>query len=150
MTILNALSPDYGSRKKFKRRGRGIGSGKGKTCGRGGKGQTARSGVAVSGFEGGQMPIYIRLPIRGFNSLNRRVYHVISLSKLNMIFGDMKGVISINLMREKGLLKGKDVLLKIVAGIAPVAPMHIEAHAITLSAREMLESAGGNISIIDK
>src|SRR5688572_10583557 len=79
---LNQLAPAKGSRKKRKCLGRGIGSGKGKTSGRGGKGQTARSGVALHGFEGGQTPLYRRLPKRGFNKPNRKEYAEINLGEL--------------------------------------------------------------------
>src|SRR5438093_3037197 len=79
---LNQLRDNPGARKNPIRVGRGIGSGKGKTGGRGGKGQTARSGVAINGFEGGQMPLYRRLPKRGFNNLFRKSFTVVSLARI--------------------------------------------------------------------
>src|SRR5688572_23062626 len=79
---LNELKPKHGSSKKRMRVGRGIGSGKGKTSGKGGKGQTARTGVALHGFEGGQTPLYRRLPKRGFNKPNRKAYAEINLGTL--------------------------------------------------------------------
>ncbi|VBB68570.1 LSU ribosomal protein L15p (L27Ae) [invertebrate metagenome] len=79
---LNELRDHRGATKAGKRVGRGIGSGKGKTCGRGGKGQTARTGVAINGFEGGQMPIYRRLPKRGFTNVFRRKFSIISVGRL--------------------------------------------------------------------
>src|SRR6185369_15194848 len=79
---LNQLSDNPGARKNRIRVGRGIGSGKGKTAGRGGKGQTARSGVAIKGFEGGQMPMHRRLPKRGFRSLSRREVNAVSLDRI--------------------------------------------------------------------
>ena len=82
MTRLNELRDNPGANKKRVRVGRGIGSGLGKTGGRGGKGQTARSGVSIGGFEGGQMPLHRRLPKRGFNKLNRKAWNEIDLGKL--------------------------------------------------------------------
>src|SRR3954464_13745926 len=79
---LNELSPRKGSVKKRMRIGRGIGSGMGKTGGRGGKGQTARSGVRIKGFEGGQMPLHRRLPKRGFNNVSARDYNEVGLDRL--------------------------------------------------------------------
>src|ERR1700722_12290316 len=79
---LNEIRDNAGAHYKFKRIGRGIGSGKGKTSGRGGKGQTARSGVAINGFEGGQTPLHRRLPKRGFNNIFRPDYQVINIGRL--------------------------------------------------------------------
>ena len=81
--MLNQLKGNKGATKKRKCVGRGIGSGLGKTCGRGGKGQTARSGVALAGFEGGQTPLYRRLPKRGFKSRNKKEYQIINLCQIN-------------------------------------------------------------------
>src|SRR5690554_2817298 len=80
--MLNTIKDNPGARKRRMRVGRGIGSGKGKTCGRGGKGQTARTGVAINGFEGGQMPIHRRLPKRGFNNIFRTEFAVINTGDL--------------------------------------------------------------------
>src|ERR1700752_5420755 len=79
---LNQLSDNPGSRKRRMRVGRGTGSGKGKTAGRGGKGQTARTGVAINGFEGGQMPLHMRMPKRGFNNVHRLDYVEVNLDRL--------------------------------------------------------------------
>lgn len=84
MTIkLTDIRDNKGARKSMMRVGRGIGSGKGKTCGRGGKGQTARTGVAINGFEGGQTPIYRRLPKRGFNNIHQREFYELTFDKVN-------------------------------------------------------------------
>ena len=88
--MLNKIRDNVGARKKGKRLGRGIGSGKGKTSGRGGKGQTARSGVAINGFEGGQMPLYRRLPKRGFKNYTRQEYEVINLTDLSDLITNKK------------------------------------------------------------
>jgi large subunit ribosomal protein L15 len=94
---INEIRLPEGSNKKFKRVGRGIGSGKGKTCGSGGKGQKGRSGVAINGFEGGQMPIHRRLPKRGFYNYNRKEFEVINLDDLNRLL-------------ESGIIKAGDTL----------------------------------------
>ena len=83
--MLNKLCDNYGSRKKFKRVGRGLGSGKGKTCGAGYKGQKSRTGVAINAFEGGQMPIYQRLPKRGFVSLFRKTCQIVNLATFSEV-----------------------------------------------------------------
>src|SRR5437899_701676 len=82
ITLLD-IRDNHGARRKMKRLGRGIGSGVGKTCGRGGKGQTARTGVAINGFEGGQTPIYRRLPKRGFKNIHRQSYYELTFEKIN-------------------------------------------------------------------
>jgi len=87
---LNEIKDNIGARKTGKRVGRGIGSGKGKTAGSGHKGQKARSGVAINGFEGGQMPINRRLPKRGFNNIFRRRYAIINIGDLQKAFDDGK------------------------------------------------------------
>jgi len=91
---LNSLRDNNGARHKSKRVGRGIGSGKGKTCGVGGKGQKGRSGVAIKGFEGGQMPIHMRLPKRGFNSLAKQDIRIINLDDLNNLVETKKVKVS--------------------------------------------------------
>ncbi len=88
--MLNRLKRNAGEKKKRKCLGRGIASGKGKTCGRGGKGQTARSGVALEGFEGGQMPLYRRLPKRGFHPINKKVFKIINLYQINFLIKNKK------------------------------------------------------------
>src|SRR5947199_7946441 len=91
MTKLNEISDNPGANYKFKRVGRGIGSGKGKTSGRGGKGQTARSGVAINGFEGGQTPLHRRLPKRGFNNkIFQKDYKVVNLGRLQQALDEGK------------------------------------------------------------
>src|SRR5579862_5905282 len=87
---LNEIADNPGAHYRAKRRGRGIGSGKGKTSARGGKGQTARSGVALNGFEGGQMPLYRRLPMRGFNNYTRVEYAPINFSDLERLAEEKK------------------------------------------------------------
>ena len=109
---LNELSDNPGARKKRMRVGRGIGSGKGKTCGKGQKGQKARSGVAIKGFEGGQMPIYRRLPKRGFNNIFRKQFGVINVGKLQEAVDAGKladgDTVTIAVLEEKGLARLKN------------------------------------------
>src|SRR3984885_1056087 len=105
---LNQLQNNPGAHKRRMRVGRGIGCGKGKTCGRGGKGQTARSGVAIKGFEGGQMPIHRRLPKRGFNNHTRVEFDVITLRDLQVLVdnGTFKAgeTVSTAALKEKGVI----------------------------------------------
>ena len=106
---LSEIADNAGSRKKRMRVGRGIGSGKGKQSGRGGKGQTARSGVRIKGFEGGQMPLHRRLPKRGFNKLNRKVYNEINLGRLQAAIDagalDGKKPVDAAALRAAGLIR---------------------------------------------
>src|SRR6266702_7076840 len=106
---LNGISDNPGSSKDRMRVGRGIGSGKGKTAGRGVKGQKARSGVAVKGFEGGQMPLHRRLPKRGFKNIFKVEYAVVSLERIAAL-GESN--VSVETMRKAGLVKGRDLLVK--------------------------------------
>ena len=106
---LNELKSNPGSRHRKMRVGRGIGSGKGKTCGRGGKGQTARTGVAINGFEGGQAPIHRRLPKRGFNNHSRHAYEVINLGAVQKAVDagklDGKKDIDLTALKAAGLVR---------------------------------------------
>src|SRR6201985_2735004 len=109
MTRLNELRDNPGSAKKRQRIGRGIGSGKGKTGGRGGKGQTARSGVAIGGFEGGQMPLHMRMPKRGFNVPNVKSYNTVRLDRIQAYIDrgqlDHKGVIDAEALIKAGVIR---------------------------------------------
>lgn len=148
---LNELRDNAGSRLKSKRLGRGIGSGKGKTSGKGVKGQKARSGVALNGFEGGQMPIYRRLPKRGFHNLFRKVYAPINLGELAKAIeaGKLDGVqpITEDTLRAAGLVSGRKV-----AGVRLLAMGEIgRAITITVSgasaaAKAAVEQAGGSVT----
>lgn len=120
MLTLNNLFSSPGSRKVSKRLGRGIGSGKGKTCGRGGKGQTARSGVALKWFEGGQTPLIRRIPKRGFNSKAKKAYTAISLERILDIISRFdkkpkKLVVSNEFLYEHGLIKTTDDKVKLLS-----------------------------------
>lgn len=148
--MLNTLESSYGSTKKRMRVGRGIGSGKGKTCGRGGKGQTARSGVAVNGFEGGQMPIYRRLPLRGFCSLNRVEYQPINLPVLAELVAakllDANNIDNVSLF-VAGLIKNIDVNVKILGKLTSPVVMKIKTNAASQSALKSVQEFGGELTI---
>jgi large subunit ribosomal protein L15 len=140
--------------KKKIRVGRGIGSGKGKTCGRGVKGQKSRSGVAINSFEGGQMPLYRRLPKRGFNPINKIKIAKINLEKIQS-FIDQKIIKTDDMINSELLIKLKIInknsqMLKILGSGEIKDKVNIEAHLISKSAKEKLEKTGGSILIKKK
>jgi large subunit ribosomal protein L15 len=149
--MLNIIRDNKGAREKFKRVGRGIGSGKGKTSGRGGKGQTARSGVAIKGFEGGQTPLYRRLPMRGFNNPSRQEYEVINFSDISRLV-DAKKVTASNIavesLRACGFLKGKLSQLKLLGDGELSTKVKLEVHAASKQAAEKFAAAGSTLTII--
>ncbi len=147
---LNELSNNFGAKKTRIRVGRGIGSGKGKTCGRGVKGQKSRSGVAIKGFEGGQMPLIKRLPKRGFNCISTKKYYVINIHYLeNMLIKynhDFNNVIDKNLLVDYGFLKNATKNLKLLSnGYKPKFSLIVKFDAYSESAKILLESSGGRV-----
>jgi large subunit ribosomal protein L15 len=140
--------------KKKIRVGRGIGSGKGKTSSRGHKGQKSRSGVAIKSFEGGQMPLYRRLPKRGFKSLNKNNIAILNLSKLQNIIdkskNEIKNVVDLKILKEKNLINKKYLKLKILGTGELKKSIEISAHYISKQALTKVEKAGGKINIIKK
>ena len=140
--------------KKKIRVGRGIGSGKGKTSSRGHKGQKSRSGVAIKSFEGGQMPLYRRLPKRGFKSLNKKDTAILNLSKIQNIIEKSKNNIKENLdlkiLKEKKLVNKKFLKLKILGTGEIKKKIEISAHFASKQALTKIEKAGGKISIVKK
>ena len=140
--------------KKKIRVGRGIGSGKGKTSSRGHKGQKSRSGVAIKSFEGGQMPLYRRLPKRGFKSLNKNNTAILNLSKIqNMLDkskNDLKNILDLNILKEKKLINKKYLKLKILGTGEIKKNIEITAHFASKQALAKIEKAGGKISIVKK
>ena len=135
--------------------GRGIGSGKGKTSGRGVKGQKSRSGVAIKSFEGGQMPLYRRLPKRGFKSMTKDITAVLNLSKLQSMLENSKNdikkkVIDLKTLKEKKLINKKYLKLKILGSGEIKANIEISAHAASKQALSKIEKAGGKLNIIKK
>ena len=140
--------------KKKIRVGRGIGSGKGKTSSRGHKGQKSRSGVAIKSFEGGQMPLYRRLPKRGFKPIRNKLIAVLNLSKIQNIIEKSKNEISNNLnlktLKERNLINKRYKKLKILGSGEIKNNIEISAHFVSKQALEKIEKAGGKISIIKK
>ena len=141
--------------KKKIRVGRGIGSGRGKTSSRGHKGQKSRSGVAIKSFEGGQMPLYRRLPKRGFKSMTKDITAVINLSKLQSMLENSKNdikkkVIDLKTLKEKKLINKKYLKLKILGSGEIKANIEISAHAASKQALSKIEKAGGKLNIIKK
>ncbi len=144
---LNDLHPTEGSKKKNYRLGRGIGSGTGKTSGKGNKGQNARSGGGTRlGFEGGQMPIYRQLPKRGFHNVNHIEYAVVNLSDLNRFKdGD---VVTPELLIELGLVKKYSNHIKILGNGKLERKLTVKANKFSGSAKEAIEKIGGSVEVI--
>ena len=141
--------------KKKIRVGRGIGSGRGKTSSRGHKGQKSRSGVAIKSFEGGQMPLYRRLPKRGFKSMTKDITAVLNLSKLQSMLENSKNdikkkIIDLKTLKEKKLINKKYLKLKILGSGEIKANIEISAHAASKQALSKIEKAGGKLNIIKK
>ncbi|HIU44408.1 MAG TPA: 50S ribosomal protein L15 [Candidatus Ventrousia excrementavium] len=144
---LNELSPAAGSVKAGKRKGRGIGTGNGKTAGRGHKGQWARSGGGVRpGFEGGQMPLTRRLPKRGFNNVFAKKYAEINLNVLNSF--DNGTEVTFELLAEKGLVKKTLDGFRVLGTGELSKKLTVKAAGITASAKEKIEAAGGKAEVI--
>ena len=152
--LLNQLSDNAGATKNRKRVGRGIGSGKGKTAGAGQKGQKSRSGVAIKGFEGGQMPIHRRLPKRGFVNIFRKEFAVANVGRIQAAIDagklDAKGTITIANLQEAG------VVGKVVDGVRLLAQgnlkskVTLEVSGASKGAVEAVEKAGGSVTILSK
>ena len=140
--------------KKKIRVGRGIGSGKGKTSSRGHKGQKSRSGVAIKSFEGGQMPLYRRLPKRGFKSLKKDNTAILNLSKIQSMLdkskNDIKNLLDLKILKEKNLINKKYLKLKILGTGEIKKNIEISAHFASKQALEKIEKAGGKINIVKK
>ena len=140
--------------KKKIRVGRGIGSGKGKTSSRGHKGQKSRSGVAIKSFEGGQMPLYRRLPKRGFKSLNKNHTAILNLSKIQTFIdkskNNIKNTLDLKILKEKKLINKKFIKLKILGTGEIKKNIEISAHFASKQALTKIEKAGGKLSIIKK
>ena len=149
---LNELRDNEGANKKKIRVGRGIGSGKGKTGGRGVKGQKSRSGVAIKGFEGGQMPIHMRLPKRGFNKPNRAKFAEINIGGLQKAIDakqiDAKKAIDEAVLVEAGVVRRKTDGIRLLAKGALKAKVQITVAGASKAAVEAVEKAGGSVTII--
>ncbi|MDP4161687.1 MAG: 50S ribosomal protein L15 [Bacillota bacterium] len=144
---LHELKPAEGARKERKRLGRGIGSGQGKTAGKGHKGQNARSGGGVRlGFEGGQTPLFRRLPKRGFTNINRKEYAIVNLDTLNR-FEDGTEVTP-ELLIESGVVSNERAGIKILAKGNLEKKLTVKAQKFSSAAKEAIEAAGGNTEVI--
>jgi len=144
--MLKLVRPKW--KKEPKRKGLGIGSGLGKTAGRGTKGQRARGSSKVSiYFEGGQTPIYRRSPKRGFNNPNKVVYNVVNVEKLNVFNeGD---VVDFEALKKKGMVSGKRPVKILGNGELKVKNLHVKVHKLSESAKEKLEAMGAKIELIE-
>ncbi|MGA8654064.1 MAG: 50S ribosomal protein L15 [Xanthobacteraceae bacterium] len=150
---LHELSSRAGSRKVRKRIGRGIGSGKGKTGGRGGKGQTARSGVRIKGFEGGQMPLHRRLPKRGFRNVKFALkLNEINLGRLQQAIDagrlDAAGKIDAEALIKAGILRRAKDGVRLLGGGELTAKIAVSVHGASKSAVAAVEKAGGTVEIL--
>jgi large subunit ribosomal protein L15 len=150
---LNEIKDNAGARKVRVRIGRGIGSGVGKTGGRGGKGQTARSGVAIGGFEGGQMPLHRRLPKRGFNKWRQKDFNEINVGALQKAVEDGKlkagQMVDVAALVGAGILRRPKDGLRILGTGELKTKLAITANHASGSARAAIEKAGGSLSIIE-
>lgn len=148
---LNEIKENPGARHRKMRVGRGIGSGKGKTCGRGGKGQTARTGVAINGFEGGQTPIHRRLPKRGFNNYTATEVAGVNLGDLQKAVDskklDGKKPVDIAALKEAGLVRKRIHVVKLLAKGELKAGLKLEVHKASEAAKAAVEKAGGSLTL---
>jgi len=151
---MNLNSLTYKVKSKKIRPGRGIGSGKGKTSGRGHKGQKARSGVAIKSFEGGQMPLYRRLPKRGFNPIKKNNIAILNLQQLQKYISkgklNSKSFINLSELKKNKILKGKIDKIKLLGNGDIKDKINIEVDFISKSAKEKIEKNGSSIKLTTK
>ena len=151
---LNKLNDNDGAKSSKKRLGRGVGSGLGKTSGKGHKGQKSRSGVSIKGFEGGQMPIHRRLPKRGFNKYNRKVYRVLNLGDLQKVIDngkiDIKKEINSSVILSSGVIKNLKDGIRILARGKITSKVNILVDGASKNAIEQVKNVGGNLAITEK
>jgi len=149
---LNQLSDNPGSRKARMRVGRGIGSGKGKTAGRGGKGQTARTGVAINGFEGGQMPLHMRMPKRGFNNVRRLDFVEVNIGRLQEAIdaGKLEAGASVDgaALVAAGVIRRQRDGIRLLAKGEIKAKLAIKVAGASKAAIAAVEKAGGSVEVI--
>jgi len=149
---LNELKDNKGARVARTRVGRGIGSGLGKTAGRGQKGAKARSGVSINGFEGGQMPLHMRIPKRGFNNIFAKDFAEVNLGAIQKVIDagklDPKGVITHDVLKSAGLARGGKDGVRLLAKGEIKAKLSFAVMGASKGAREAVEKAGGSIEIV--
>ena len=150
---LNDIRDNEGARKSRVRVGRGIGSGLGKTAGRGQKGQTSRSGVSIFGFEGGQMPLHMRLPKRGFNNIFAKDYAEVNVGAIQKALDacqrDAKGTIDQAALKAAGLARGGKDGVRILGKGSLSAKLAVRVAGISAGARQAIEGAGGSVEVIE-
>lgn len=148
---LNQIKDNNGARQPRKLLGRGLGSGLGKTSGRGGKGQTARSGVSINGFEGGQTPLYRRLPKRGFNNIHQMSLYELDFKKINLILD--KGQLEDGAQIDRQFLINHSYMPRHIEGVSliangtPIKGVKVAVTRASKKARSLLEDAGGSLII---
>jgi len=151
---LNELKDNDGARKSRMRVGRGIGSGKGKTAGRGQKGQTSRSGVSIFGFEGGQMPLHMRIPKRGFNNIFAKDYAEVNLGAIQKLVDagklDANGTLDHAALKAAGLARGGKDGVRLLGKGDFSAKLSFSVAGASKGAREAVEKAGGSIELIER
>ncbi len=151
---LNEIKDNEGARKGRMRVGRGIGSGKGKTAGRGQKGQKSRSGVSVKGFEGGQMPLHMRLPKRGFKNIFARDYAEVNIGAVQKALDagklDAKGTLDHDALKGAGLARGGKDGVRLLGKGEIKAKLAFKVAGVSKGAREAVEKAGGSIELIER
>lgn len=145
---LHELSPTPGSKKKRKRVARGDSSGWGRTAGRGEKGQKSRSGASIRPFfEGGQIPLFRRLPKRGFNSPDHKEYHIVNLSVLDETFA-ANDMVDVEVLHSKGVIAKGKLELKILGNGEITKPLTVKAHKFSATAQAKIEAAGGKCELV--
>jgi large subunit ribosomal protein L15 len=149
---LNELKDNAGARKSRVRVGRGIGSGLGKTAGRGQKGQKSRSGVSIAGYEGGQMPLHMRLPKRGFNNIFAKDYAEVNIGAIQKAIDaktlENKGTLDHDALKAAGLARGGKDGVRVLGKGELKAKLALKVAGISKGAREAIEKAGGSIELI--
>jgi len=149
---LNELRDSAGATKARKRVGRGIGSGSGKTAGRGVKGQKSRSGVSINGFEGGQMPIYRRLPKRGFNNIFAKSFNIVSLGRVQTAIDagklDAKDAVTIETLKAAGVIRRAKDGVRLLADGELKAKVTFKVDGASKAAIEKVEKAGGSVKLL--
>ena len=150
---LNEIADRPGANKPKRRLGRGIGSGKGKTAGRGYKGAKSRSGVSIAGFEGGQMPLHMRLPKRGFNNIFARDYAEVNIGAVQKAIDagklDIKGTLDHDALKAAGLARGGKDGVRLLGKGSLSAKLAFRVAGASAGARKAIEDAGGSIELIE-
>ncbi len=150
---LNEIRDNPGARKSRVRVGRGIGSGLGKTAGRGQKGQTSRSGVSINGFEGGQMPLHMRIPKRGFNNIFAKDHAEVNLGAIQKLVDakklDAKGVIDHAALKAAGVARGGKDGVRILGKGELTAKLSFKVAGVSAGAKTAIEKAGGSVEVIE-